>query len=110
MTSENESNPQTQTQDKGVPAGTLLVISQVYIPDPAAVGVYIAEVAAELVKRGWRVVVMTASSGYDDPSIKYKREEVVDGVEIWPFRLVATPSIIGRRIYGWQLGVSCRRL
>jgi glycosyltransferase involved in cell wall biosynthesis len=67
--------------------GTLLLISQVYIPDPASVGQHMADVAAELVKRGWRVVVMAAAAGYDDPSIKYKSEEIIDGVEIWRFPL-----------------------
>src|SRR3954454_17655653 len=87
MTSENEPNTQMPSRGDAVRHGTLLLISQVYIPDPASVGQHMADVAAELVKRGWRVVVMAAASGYDDPSVKYKREEVIDGVEIWRFPL-----------------------
>lgn len=64
---------------------TLLVLSQVYIPDPASVGQHMADAAAEMARRGWRVVVLTSASGYNDPSIKYKRRETIDGVEI--FRL-----------------------
>jgi len=60
----------------------LLVISQVYVPDPAAVGQYIAEAAEEMVHRGWRVCVYAASRGYDDPRTVYARHEVRSGVVI----------------------------
>ncbi len=68
------------TRDK--PSKTLLVLSQVYVPDPAAVGQYMADAAGEMVRRGWRVVVLTANRGYDDPSVQYPATEVIDGVEI----------------------------
>lgn len=61
---------------------TLLVLSQVYIPDPASVGQHMADAAAEMARRGWRVVVLTSASGYNDPTIKYKPRETIDGVEI----------------------------
>ncbi len=61
---------------------TLLIISQVYPPDPAAVGQYMHEAAAQLVKRGYHVIVYAASRGYDDPSLKYISREVRDGVDI----------------------------
>ncbi len=61
---------------------TLLLLSQVYIPDPASVGQHMADAAAEMARRGWRVVVLTSASGYNDPSIKYKPRETIDGVEI----------------------------
>lgn len=61
---------------------TFLVISQVYVPDPASVGQYMADAAAELVRRGHRVVVLTSARGYDDPAVRYPRREVIDGVEI----------------------------
>ena len=77
----------TGNEPTRVNKGTLLVISQVYIPDPASVGQHMADVAAELVRRGNRVVVMAAAAGYDDPSIKYKSQEVIDGVEIQRFPL-----------------------
>ncbi len=40
------------------------------------------DAAAELVRRGWRVVVLTSARGYDDPSRKYPASETRDGVEI----------------------------
>jgi glycosyltransferase involved in cell wall biosynthesis len=59
-----------------------LIVCQVYPPDPASVGQHIADVAAEMVRRGYRVVVLTASRGYDDPSRIYPAREVCRGVEV----------------------------
>ena len=50
--------------------------------DPASVGQHMADAAAEMVRRGWRVVVLTSARGYNDASIKYKPRETIDGVEI----------------------------
>lgn len=61
---------------------TFLILSQVYLPDPASVGQHLADAAAELVRRGHRVVVLTSNRGYDDPSLIYPRREVIDGVEV----------------------------
>jgi colanic acid biosynthesis glycosyl transferase WcaI len=61
---------------------TFLFLSQVYLPDPAAVGQYLADAAAELVRRGHRVVVLTSAGGYDDPSVRFSRREVIDGVQV----------------------------
>jgi len=61
---------------------TFLILSQVYPPDPASVGQHMHDVAAELARRGWRVKVVTSDRGYDDPTIKYDRFEVRDGVEV----------------------------
>lgn len=61
---------------------TILILSQVYVPDPAANGQYLHDAAQELVRRGHRVVVLTADRGYDDPRVRYPRRERRDGVEI----------------------------
>jgi colanic acid biosynthesis glycosyl transferase WcaI len=60
----------------------LLVISQVYVPDPAAVGQYVADVSEEMVRRGWQVCVYAASRGYDDPTTAYPPRETRSGVSI----------------------------
>lgn len=78
---------------------TLLLVTQVYPPDPAAVGQYMADAAAELVRRGHRVVVLTANRGYDDPSLRYPARETLDGVEIHRLRL----SSFGKRNLGTRL-------
>lgn len=66
--------------------GTFLIISQVYPPDPASVGQHLHDVSKELVRRGYRVRVYTADRGYDDPSKRYERRELRDGVEIQRIR------------------------
>lgn len=81
---------------------TILIISQVYLPDPAAVGMQVADAAAELVNRGYKVRVLTADHGYDDPSQVYPRREVIDGVEILrlPFSSFGKKSIATRLVSG----------
>lgn len=59
-----------------------LIVSQVYVPDPAAVGQHVAEAAAEMARRGFRTIVYTSARGYDDPSMRYLARELRDGVEI----------------------------
>lgn len=61
---------------------TILIISQVYVPDPASVGQHMADAAEEMAARGWRVVVYTSANGYDDPGISYPRRETRNGVDI----------------------------
>ena len=81
---------------------TILIISQVYVPDPAAVGMQLADAAAELVQRGFRVKVLTANRGYDDPSQVYATHETRDGVEILrlPFSSFGKRSLASRLLSG----------
>lgn len=62
--------------------GTILLISQVYPPDPASVGQHMHDVAKQLVQRGYRVRVVTADRGYDDSSVQYPSREMRDDVDI----------------------------
>ncbi len=62
--------------------GHVLLISQVFPPDPAAVGQYLGDAAEELAGRGWSVRVLTADRGYDDPAQSFLREETRGGVSI----------------------------
>lgn len=61
---------------------TLLVLSQVYVPDPASLGQHVHDACAELARRGLRVVVLAADSGYEDPARRYPRYELLDGVHV----------------------------
>ncbi|MBL8764625.1 MAG: glycosyltransferase family 4 protein [Phycisphaerae bacterium] len=63
-------------------ARTILIISQVYVPDPAAVGQHMADAAAELARRGFRVKVLTSARGYENPGRKFPARETLDGVEV----------------------------
>ena len=60
----------------------ILLVSQVYAPDPAAVARLVADVSTELAHRGHDVIVLTADRGYDDPTIKYPSAKTADGVDV----------------------------
>jgi len=62
--------------------GTILILTQVYVPDSASVGQHMHDTAVELAQRGNRVVVVTSARGYDDPTLKSPLRESRDGVEI----------------------------
>ncbi len=61
---------------------TFLIISQVYVPDPASVGQHVADAAAEMARRGYRVIVYASARGYDDPSKRYPAREMLHGVDV----------------------------
>src|SRR5438874_5032143 len=61
---------------------TIVIFSQVFIPDPASVGQHIADVAFELVRRGYKVRVYTANRGYDDPGVRYPQREILNGGDV----------------------------
>lgn len=95
-------------QQKG--SGTLVVISQVYVPDAMAVGQQLADAAEEMARRGWRVIVYTSNRGYDDPDIRFPSRERRGGVEVRrlplssfgktsiPIRLLAQSLFLGQAI------------
>ena len=60
----------------------ILLVSQVYPPDPAAVARVMGDVGAELSARGNDVVALTSDRGYDDPSVKYPSQSFSDGVQV----------------------------
>jgi glycosyltransferase involved in cell wall biosynthesis len=84
------------------PQQAILIVSQVYPPDPTAVGQHIADVAERMAGDGWRVIVFTASRGYDDPSAKYARRESRNGVDVrrLPLSSFGKTSITIRLIAG----------
>jgi putative colanic acid biosynthesis glycosyltransferase WcaI len=61
---------------------TLLVLSQVFVPDPASVGQHMADVAFEMARRGHRVLVYTSARGYENPNVTYPKHETIQDVEI----------------------------
>lgn len=60
----------------------ILVLSQVYVPDPTAVGQYLADAAEALAERGHDVRVITSARGFDDPTQKYPLRETIHGVDV----------------------------
>jgi glycosyltransferase involved in cell wall biosynthesis len=61
---------------------TIVIITQVYIPDPASVGQHMGSAAAELGDRDLRVVVLTSRTGYEDPTRKYPAHECHGSVTV----------------------------
>jgi glycosyltransferase involved in cell wall biosynthesis len=55
-----------------------------------------------MAQRRWRVVVLAASRGYDDPSVKYDPSEMVGGVEIkrLPFSSFGKRTVLLRLVGG----------
>ncbi len=96
------SNPETAQR-------TLLVLSQVYPPDPTSVGQHVHDVAKEMAERGFRVVVYTSRRGYEDSSVVYPRRETVDGVEVrrLPLSSFGKSSILMRLVGGFSFTLQC---
>jgi glycosyltransferase involved in cell wall biosynthesis len=97
----------------------LLVISQVYVPDPASVGQHIADAAEAMAARGYEVRVLTSSRGYEDARDKFARRERRLGVDILrvPFSSFGKRSLahrmLGQSIFLLQViirGLFVRRL
>src|SRR5215213_871787 len=60
----------------------ILLVSQVYAPDPAAVARLVADVGSELARRGHQVIVLTSDRGYDNPTVKYNTATTPEGVDV----------------------------
>ena len=76
----------------------ILVVSQVYVPDPTSVGQHVADAAEEMARRGWEVSVLAANRGYEDASQRYVDREVRGGVTIrrLPFSSLGKKTILHR--------------
>jgi glycosyltransferase involved in cell wall biosynthesis len=79
----------------------LIVVSQVFVPDPASVGQHMADVAVEMARRGHSVRVYTSGRGYDDATAHYPRRENLKGVDVrrLPLGSFGKGSIL-RRVLG----------
>ena len=71
------------------------------MPDPAAVGQHLHEVAAALAARGHSVRVVASRRGYDDPIKVYPTRETIDGVRVRRYGLpVFSKSNMLLRVFG----------
>jgi colanic acid biosynthesis glycosyl transferase WcaI len=88
---------------------TILVMSQVYVPDPTSVGQHMHDAAKELAHRGYNVRVLTSARGYEDTAKKYLKREVLDGVNIrrLPLSSFGKSSILIRLIGGISFTLQC---
>jgi colanic acid biosynthesis glycosyl transferase WcaI len=69
-------------QDEAGSRGTLLIISQVYVPDSPSVGQHMHDAAVEMTRRGWDVVVYSSARGYEDTTQRFPKRELLDDVDI----------------------------
>jgi len=81
---------------------TLLIVSQVYVPDTPSVGQHLHDVAKEMVRRGYRVIVYASRRSYEDASQVFPRKQVLDGVEVvrLPLSSLGKRSIVLRLVGG----------
>lgn len=83
------------------PRKTVLVISQTFVPDPAAVGQHMADVAFELARREHRVRVYASGRGYEDATAIYPSREILHGVDVRRFPLASFgKKSIALRVFG----------
>lgn len=89
------------------------------MPDPASVGQHVADAAAAMAARGYRVIVYASARGYDDPSKRYPPRETLNGVDVrrLPLSSFGKKSIAIRLVAQWLFliqaivrGVFTRRL
>jgi len=81
---------------------SVTVVCHVYPPDPAAGGQYMHDVACTLASRGIDVTVYTADRGYENPSLRYRRTEISNGVRVirLPFSSFGKSSLLLRLLGG----------
>jgi len=60
----------------------VLLLNQVFYPDPQATGQLLSGLAEGLVKRGHQVIVLTGRRSYDDPGKEYPEREAWRGIDI----------------------------
>ena len=60
----------------------VLIVSQVFAPEPGSVGEHMAEAAFELAARGHDVRVVTSRRGFDDPKLVFPARERWHGVDV----------------------------
>ena len=91
---------------------SLVIFSQTFVPDPAAVGQHIADVAFEMARRGHRVRVYTANRGYEDTSLRYPPRENLRGVEVrrLPLSSFGKKSILTRIVGTLSFMIQCMAL
>src|SRR3954471_1508962 len=84
-----------------MPRKTFVILSQVFVPDPASVGQHMADVAVEMARRGHAVRVYCSARGYDDPAVRYPQRENYHG---WAVRRLSFASLGKKLIVTRVLG------
>jgi colanic acid biosynthesis glycosyl transferase WcaI len=59
-----------------------LLINQCFYPDVVSSAQHLTDLAMELTRSGHEVTVLTGRRGYDDPSVRFAKKEVWNGISI----------------------------
>lgn len=60
----------------------ILAISQAYWPDTASISQHLTDLSVELSHKGHDVSIITSRNDYENPTIKYKKKEIYENVNI----------------------------
>ena len=60
----------------------ILLLNQCFYPDVVSTAQHLTDLATSLASRGHKVTVIASDRGYDDPSIRFKRRERWNGIDI----------------------------
>lgn len=99
----------TQQQSSQEQGDLVVILSQVFPPDPTAVGQHMHGVASELTRRGHRVRVYTANRGYENPTEHFPSRETVEGADVrrLPLSSFGKSSIAIRLLGGISFTLQC---
>jgi len=75
----------------------ILAISQAYWPDTASISQHLTDLSIELSRKGHDVSIITSRNDYENPNIKYKKNEISENVRI--IRLSNTSFGKKKKIY-----------
>lgn len=87
----------------------IVVLCQVYAPDPTGVGQYMTDACEALAARGHDVTVLTSARAYEDPSLRFPAREERAGVHVRRLGLSSfgRRSLPVRAIAALLFGVQC---
>jgi len=60
----------------------ILLLNQAFYPDVVSSGQHLTDLAVSLAQLGHDVTVIAAASGYDDPSRRFRRREIWQGINV----------------------------
>jgi len=60
----------------------ILIVSQVFWPDTASTAQHLYDLAEILTNKGVEVQVFSSTNAYEDHSIRFKKEEVINGIKV----------------------------
>ena len=60
----------------------IIFVNRFFYPDISATSQVLSELVFELAKQGWKIVVVTGSSSYQNPNQNFSNHEFVNEIEI----------------------------